>query len=267
MCFAPPMPYFQQGCEATLLLVASSDCSLRVWDADSRRVVAQVQHGASIPHPLRALFTFRAMGPTARQGAARLELRESEQQGHTWEEPGMQGMAETGSETNCSSEAEGAKAALAKQLLPAAPTKGEAGRADAREQMRLNQMPPQPPQLQPWVAFGGCSRATAGAADATGSYFAPDGEGSLEWACASGVAAGASSVGVLAWPLPSGQDSCCSALGVGLAGSVEAVVPSGGAISHAAISTDGSWLVMCSGSSSAIALDPVISIFNMHALF
>lgn len=60
LCFAPSLPYFHRGCDATLLLVASSDCTLTVWDADARRAVARVAHGASVPQPLAALLTFRA---------------------------------------------------------------------------------------------------------------------------------------------------------------------------------------------------------------
>lgn len=60
LCFAPPLPYFHRGCDATLLLVASTNCTLTVWDADARRAVARVAHGASVPQPLAALLTFRA---------------------------------------------------------------------------------------------------------------------------------------------------------------------------------------------------------------
>lgn len=76
LCFAPPMPYFQRGCDATLLLVASSDCSLLVWDVDAQRAVARWDHGSTVPQPLVALLTFRAAACAAAEadGLTQLEL-------------------------------------------------------------------------------------------------------------------------------------------------------------------------------------------------
>lgn len=64
LAFAPPLPYFTQGCSDTLLLVADEAYKLRVYNADSHLCISTAVgplHGG----PINSCRVFRSEQPSA----------------------------------------------------------------------------------------------------------------------------------------------------------------------------------------------------------
>ncbi|GAB4816680.1 hypothetical protein N2152v2_003726 [Parachlorella kessleri] len=188
MCFAPPMPYYQRGSDATLLLIASIDCTLIIWDADARRIAARFSHSSTIPRPLTALFTLRVglpvrPGPTMAAAAVATAGALGETRATLYAEEVQPGMSRCPVGTRCRSTVDDSIAA-AQMLL----------------------MPPPEHEQQPaaWVAFAACEgpeqRVVPGTATSS-DIGSSDGRHDICRDESGSQRCGAGSVGILPWPL------------------------------------------------------------------